>query len=220
MDLGNILSAGVTEWIKELFARVFGDNAALATVLISIVPIIELKGAIPFGMSTAFWGEHALSGGAALGCGILGGLIVAILLSFLLEPLVRWLKSTKLFKRLIERFEHSVREKAEKMECEGKAQSSPRKKTFYKMLGVFLFVAVPLPLTGVWTGTAIAVFAGLKFWQSILAAFAGNVVAGLLISFVCTVFPAFTTLLFYLIIAIVLMVVVYKLIKGRLYKQN
>ena len=80
MDLGNILSAGVTEWIKELFARVFGDNAALATVLISIVPIIELKGAIPFGMSTAFWGEHALSGGAALGCGILGGLIVAILL--------------------------------------------------------------------------------------------------------------------------------------------
>lgn len=59
MDLGNILSAGVTEWIKELFARVFGDNAALATVLISIVPIIELKGAIPFGMSTAFWGEHA-----------------------------------------------------------------------------------------------------------------------------------------------------------------
>lgn len=34
MDLGNILSAGVTEWIKELFARVFGDNAALATVLI------------------------------------------------------------------------------------------------------------------------------------------------------------------------------------------
>lgn len=152
MDLGNILSAGVTEWIKELFARVFGDNAALATVLISIVPIIELKGAIPFGMSTAFWGEHALSGGAALGCGILGGLIVAILLSFLLEPLVRWLKSTKLFKRLIERFEHSVREKAEKMESEGKAQSSPRKKTFYKMLGVFLFVAVPLPLTGVWTG--------------------------------------------------------------------
>lgn len=57
MDLGNILSAGVTEWIKELFARVFGDNAALATVLISIVPIIELKGAIPFGMSTAFWGR-------------------------------------------------------------------------------------------------------------------------------------------------------------------
>lgn len=108
--------------------RVFGDNAALATVLISIVPIIELKGAIPFGMSTAFWGEHALSGGAALGCGILGGLIVAILLSFLLEPLVRWLKSTKLFKRLIERFEHSVREKAEKMGERGQsAVFSPQK---------------------------------------------------------------------------------------------
>lgn len=215
-----ILSTGITEWIQELFARVFGNNAALATILISVIPVIELKGAIPFGMSETFWGEHALSGLEALGCGILGGLIVAVFLSLLLKPIVRWLKGSKLFKRFAERFERSMREKAEKIESDKAEQKTGRKKVFFKMLGVFLFVAVPLPLTGVWTGTAIAVFLGLKIWQSILAAFTGNIVAGLLISFVCSVFPSFTTVLFYLIISIVLVVLVYKIIKGLLYRQN
>ena len=54
--------------------------------------------------------------------------------------------------------------------------------TLLKQLGVFIFVAIPLPLTGVWTGTAIAVFLNLKFKEVILPVMLGNVVAGLLIS--------------------------------------
>ena len=82
MDLGNILSAGVTEWIKELFARVFGDNAALATVLLSSVPTVVLKGAFPCGRCSAFWGVHALSGGAALAASRwVENLILSILLA-------------------------------------------------------------------------------------------------------------------------------------------
>ena len=50
------------------------------------------------------------------------------------------------------------------------------------MLGVFVFIAIPLPMTGVWTGTAIAVFLGLKFRQVILPVLGGNLVAGLIIS--------------------------------------
>ena len=92
-----LLASGVTEWISQLFVNIFGDNSALATILISIIPIIELKGAIPFGMSKSFWGENALSGVEALLFALLGGLIVAILLSFLLSPVVRWLKKRKFF---------------------------------------------------------------------------------------------------------------------------
>ena len=51
-----------------------------------------------------------------------------------------------------------------------------------KKLGVFIFVAIPLPMTGIWTGTAIAVFLGLKFKEAILPALIGNLVAGLIIS--------------------------------------
>ena len=47
-----------------------------------------------------------------------------------------------------------------------------------KFFAVFIFVAIPLPMTGVWTGTAIAVFLNLKFHQSILPIMIGNLVAG------------------------------------------
>jgi len=206
-----LLASGVTEWISQLFVNIFGDNSALATILISIIPIIELKGAIPFGMSKSFWGENALSGIEALLFALLGGLIVAILLSFLLSPVVRWLKKRKFFKKLSVCFENHIKEKS---------TLTKEKKTILKMLGVFLFVAVPLPLTGVWTGTAIAVFSGLKVWQSIICAFCGNVVAGILISFVCSVFPAFTTILFYIVIAIVIILAVYYIIRIILKRQE
>ena len=206
-----LLASGVTEWISQLFVNIFGDNSALATILISIIPIIELKGAIPFGMSKSFWGKNALSGVEALLFALLGGLIVVILLSFLLSPVVRWLKKRKFFKKLAVGFENHIKEKS---------TLTKEKKTILKMLGVFLFVAVPLPLTGVWTGTAIAVFSGLKVWQSIICAFCGNVVAGILISFVCSVFPAFTTILFYIVIAIVIILAVYYIIRIILKRQE
>lgn len=211
-----LLATGLTERIFELFAKVFGQNAALATILISIVPVIELKGAIPFGMSNAFWGDAALSGALALACSLLGGLIVAVLLSFLLNPVVKRLKKTKTLKNVVERFERSIKEKA--TFCDSAKKKN--QKTFFKMLGVFLFVAVPLPLTGVWTGTAIAVFLGLNVWQSIVSAFLGNVAAGILITCVCSVFPAFTTVLFYIVIAVVVTVIVYQIIKFVLNKQS
>ncbi len=211
-----ILATSVTEQISKLFASVFGQNVWLATVLISIIPIIELKGAIPFGMSKAFWGDNALSGALALFCGLLGGLIVTLLLSFLLNPVVKLLKKTKLLKKITERFERSVKEN--KTFCN--LQKTQNKKIFFKMLGVFLFVTVPLPLTGVWTGAAIAVFSGLNVWQSIVSAFLGNVTAGILITCVCSAFPAFTTILFYIVIAVVVMVVVYQIIKYVLNKQS
>ena len=56
------------------------------------------------------------------------------------------------------------------------------------MWGVFAFVAVPLPMTGVWTGTAIAVFLGLKFWDAFFPVAVGNLVAGLLISLFTWIF--------------------------------
>ena len=63
-----------------------------------------------------------------------------------------------------------------------KQGKKPHGETFLKQLGVFIFVAVPLPMTGVWTGTAIAVFLGLKFREAILPVVLGNLVAGLIIA--------------------------------------
>ena len=50
----------MTEWLKNFFVAIFGTNSALATLIISMVPIIELRGAIPFGSAVSLWGENAL----------------------------------------------------------------------------------------------------------------------------------------------------------------
>ena len=51
----------MTAWLRSLFVSIFGNNSALATFLISMIPIIELRGAIPFGTAHDLWGEYALS---------------------------------------------------------------------------------------------------------------------------------------------------------------
>ena len=229
----------VTEWIGEFFAKIFGDNAWLATILISMIPMIELKGGIVFGRNPQFWGENALRAEEAFFCGIAGGAIVIVLLTFLLKPVFAWLKKTKLFRRFILRLEKSFRKKANKIDSEapeqeareersafgedgraaktqavtGESVQDARKKTLIKMLGVFLFVAIPLPLTGVWTGTAIAVFLELRWWQTMLAVFLGNIVAGSIIMLVSQVFFDYLDIVFYIILAIVLLIIVWGAVK-------
>jgi hypothetical protein len=79
---------------------------------------------------------------------------------------------------------------------------------------VFIFVAIPLPMTGVWTGTAVAVFLNLKFKDAILPVVIGNFVAGLLISIlaqICITFFEIIVLDYILyalfILAVILLVV-------------
>ena len=66
----------MTEFIENIFSTIFGNNVILATILIALVPIIELKGAIPFSMSAEIWGNSALSLWPAFFCGLLGSCLV------------------------------------------------------------------------------------------------------------------------------------------------
>ena len=52
----------MTEFIGSIFASIFGVHSGIATVIISMFPLIELKGGIPVGMSVDFWGNYALNG--------------------------------------------------------------------------------------------------------------------------------------------------------------
>ena len=45
----------MSEFVQEIVLKIFGDNVVLATIFIAMIPIIELRGAIPFGSSKAIW---------------------------------------------------------------------------------------------------------------------------------------------------------------------
>lgn len=230
----------MSQAIQEIFKNLFNNNVLLATILISMLPIIELRGGIPFAMSKDLWGELALSNWKAFAFSFLGSCLVVPILALLFLPIINWLKKTKAFKKFALWVENLIKSKSKKVMDDGDNQTSNEdivenekdnvltsknetndiKKDLSKMLGVFLFVAIPLPLTGVWTGTAIAVMLGLSFWKTCLSVIVGNFVAGIIMLTLCTIFPNFTTWILVIFLALTAILIVGGLIKNKLHKKS
>jgi uncharacterized membrane protein len=153
-------------------------NEYLATLIMSFVPLIELKGGIVFarGAEINFIFSLLLA--------YFGSTIVFIPIYFLLRPILNLFKKIGFIKKLAEKIETYFSDKANETLEKHKEKNKGGKvsEKLLKQLCVFIFVAIPLPMTGVWTGTAIAVFLNLKFKDTILPVAIGNLVAGLIIS--------------------------------------
>ena len=84
--------------------------------------------------------------------------------------------------------------------------------------GLFIFVAVPFPVTGVWTGTAIAVFLNMKFKDSFLPIVLGNLIAGAIITFITFLFADYVDIIIgaLVVIAIIMLLIfIIKVIKTK-----
>lgn len=199
------------EFITNFFHSIFGDNVILATIVIAIVPLIELKGAIPFGMSGELWGEHALTSFDAFLYAFLGSIIVVPILALIFKPIYEWIKDKKFFKSIVNFLVGDIKKKSLNADEKTKEKSA-RKTLFIKMLIVLLFVAFPVPLTGVWTGTCLAVLMGLNFWQTCLSVVVGNAICGVIVAFVCSIFPSATTIILLVFLALILVAIIVKII--------
>ncbi|MBR6779026.1 MAG: small multi-drug export protein [Clostridia bacterium] len=210
----------MTELIHNVFASIFGNNVALATILISMIPIIEIRGAIPFATNSGFWLNNSLSNWAAFGWGLLGSSAIVPIIALLFFPVMKWLKRTRLFGKLANGIENRIKGKAANIE--GSEEKSKRfsKPYWKKILAVLIFVAVPLPLTGVWTGTCIAVFIGLDYISTCITVILGNVIAGFLITLILELFPWLNDWLFYIFIVLIIIVVAYELIRHFINKKK
>ena len=166
--------------MTDFISQIVG-NDAWATIIMSFVPLIELKSGIVFARLAGL--DFFLSFLYAY----IGSTIVFIPIYFLLRPFLNLIKKVKIFSRIalkIETYFNSKADKAVKEKSDGKKGLTS---LGLKKLGVFIFVAIPIPMTGIWTGTAIAVFLNLKFKDAILPAVLGNFVAGLIISILAEV---------------------------------
>jgi uncharacterized membrane protein len=169
------------DWISQMVAslREVFSNDALFVFVISALPMIEVRGAIPVAVSSGIpmGTAYILSSASAF--------LVAPMLMGIFRPLLNALKKTKTFKRLAGVLEQTFSAKADKIEKKAEEKASSHKRNiFYKSLGLFLFVAIPLPMTGIWTGSVVAAFLDLNYWYSILSLIAGNfVAAGIILLF-------------------------------------
>ncbi|MCI8555423.1 MAG: small multi-drug export protein [Clostridia bacterium] len=200
----------MTEAISKLFIDIFGSNTLLATFLIALIPVIELKGAIPFGMSKGFWGEFALSSWEALGIAFLGSTIVIPILALAIKPIYTWLDKYKFFHAIFCFFTDDLKNTSQVIQ--NRQHKSQIRSTIIKIIYVVLFVTFPVPLTGVWSGTCLAILLGLNLWQTFLSVALGNFACGLIVTFVCMIFPTSTSIILYIFIGLLALILTIKLI--------
>ena len=210
----------MTEFIHNLFSSVFNNNIILATILIAMLPIIELRGAIPFAVNEKLWTIYTMSTWEAFAWSFLGSSLVVPVIALIFLPLINWLKKTKWFGKLATAIENKVKSKTTNIEDSAVKSKKFSKSYWKKMLAVFVFVAIPLPLTGVWTGTCVAVFIGLDYVSTCVSVILGNLTAGLIITLILLFFPWLNNWLFPIFLGLVVVVIIYEIIKGKIKKQK
>ncbi len=132
-------------------------------MLMSMVPIVELRGGIPFGVALG------LSPAQAMIAAIIGNLIPIPFIILFIQTIFRWMRRFKSLERIVDYFER-------------KAVSKSDKVTRYKRFGLCLFVAVPLPGTGAWMGALIAVILGMRLREAFPVIALGVCIASVLVT--------------------------------------
>ena len=130
------------------------------------------------------------------------------------------LKKTKFFHKLAIGIENRIRGKSKDIEGADEKSKPFTRVWWKKVLAVFAFVSIPLPFTGVWTGTCIAVFIGLDYFTTCVTVILGNIVAGVILALMLQFFPWLNSWLFYIFIGIVLLVIVVEIIRHIVKKRK
>ena len=140
----------------------------LIILLISMLPVIELKGAIPIAIT-----KYGLPPWQAYFFGVLGSMISAVIIILLLGVVSDWLsKNFSFFKKFFTwLFERTRAKHAKKMET-------------YQELALFLISAIPIPvLGGVWTAALVAFIFNVKISKALIFIFLGTLIAGAIFVF-------------------------------------
>ena len=190
----------------------FIGNSYITSILISSIPLIELKGAICFARASG------LDFFNALWTAYLGSTIVFIPIFFLLRPILNALKKIKFFNKFALKCENYVQKKADN--TLKKRENSKMTATRIKQITGLIFVAIPLPMTGVWTGTALAVFMGLKFKDTIWPIAVGNLIAGLIISVLAHIFLDYIDYIIYGLFGLAIILLIVTILKVALTKPK
>ena len=151
------MDSAVQSVIDVFNGRIPGE---LTVFLISMIPVLELRGGILAAkiLDVEMWR-------AFLACGI-GTLVPIPFILLFIRQILEWMKNTRLV-RLATRLEEKAERKIASIEK-------------YKTLGLMIFVAIPLPGTGAWTGALVAAVIRMRFKHAMLSIAAGSSIADMI----------------------------------------
>ena len=138
----------------------------IMTFLISMVPVVELRVAIPIGVA------HGLNFWVAIAVSIVGNLVPVPFIIIFIRKIFAWLRTKSAWlNNLVTRLENRALKKTDTV----------RK---FKFWGLFIFVAIPLPGTGAWTGALVAAMLEMRVKDAFPAIALGVLTAGIIVAFV------------------------------------
>ena len=153
----------MVETIKTFFLDIVGEE--LCVFFCSMIPIIELRGAIPMGFAFGmpWWLTYILA--------VLGNILPVPFILLLIKAVITWMSKSKV--KFFNKIAAWLNRKVEKRR--GQIEK-------YSFWGVCLFVAIPLPATGAWTGSLVAAMIDMKFWKAFLSCLFGVMIAGVIMT--------------------------------------
>lgn len=143
----------------------------LTTFLVSMVPVIELRGAIPIGVARGlpFWVAVLVS--------VIGNLVpVPFIIIFIKKIFAFMREKMPKLNGLVTRLENKANSKSETVQK-------------YAFWGLFIFVAIPLPGTGAWTGALIAAMLEMPLKKAFPSIMLGVLSAGAIVTFITYIVP-------------------------------
>ena len=159
---------GLLLWFESTFGGVLSKEALV--FLVSMVPILELRGGLILSsvLGVEMW--------KAIGLCIVGNIIPVPFILLFITPIFRWLKQTKNLKPMVEKLENRAMSKKDQIEK-------------YEFWGLALFVGIPLPGTGAWTGSLIAALLDIKFKKAFPAVILGIIMATVIMTTLSYLIP-------------------------------
>jgi uncharacterized membrane protein len=150
----------IAELISEL-----GAGKALVTFVVAMLPVVELRLAIPIGVSLGLelWQAAIIS--------VAGNIIPVPFIIAFIRVIMEWLSTKSLAMQRFVRW----------LEAKGTGPKANRVRQF-EFLGLLLFVAVPLPGTGAWTGALVAALLDIRMKRALPPIILGVVIAALIVS--------------------------------------
>lgn len=149
--------------IEYFFLETVGREWSV--LICSMLPIIELRGGIPLGAAFGlpWWQSYALA--------VIGNMLPVPFILIFINRVLDWMRKSKVafFNRIAGWLDGKVEKRRDKIER-------------FAFWGLCLFIAVPLPVTGAWTGSLIAATIKMKFGRAMLTAFLGVLISGCILT--------------------------------------
>lgn len=146
-------------------------NTLLKLFLLSAVPLTEQRATIPMGIIL-----YKINPALVFIVCLLGSMLPVPFILLLFNAIFDWMKKYKIFNKVNKIIEKKIDKNSAKMEK-------------YKEIGLITFIAIPLPTTGIWTGSVVAAFLKLDFKKSLFCAAVGGIISAFVLTLISMCIP-------------------------------